>query len=393
MHASPVVQTHSSPSLSLGHSIRRPLPSRPIRFYLQPSTTKIRKKIADNTPQRPERTPSRSPGAMQLSGCLLLSTLHPPIHPVAISMQFGSRESRLEKRTKRFDGMIERLTLDSATLTCVDNVRLRAVLRGVGEAGRVPDVRSSFQILYEDMAPIRMAADLIFPRLESTCDEAASQSQELPKSTSLAVSMDELDAARRLFDAIDADGGGSISKEELEESGLLSIINDGERETGDLTIDGFMEEADTDGDGDVSFVEFATYAASCEQLEGTDLIDVLAAVCKAAEPARTTTLTLSPNPNPNPKPNPGSDPSPGLLALTRRRCHPRPEGVRRRSRPARSSTRCSRRSTSGTASSASTSISLRRRASDACCSAASPAPKCLRCVARRPEGCGLRCVG
>lgn len=221
---------------------------------------------------------------MQLSGCLLLSTLHPPIHPVAISMQFGSRESRLEKRTKRFDGMIERLTLDSATLTCVDNVRLRAVLRGVGEAGRVPDVRSSFQILYEDMAPIRMAADLIFPRLESTCDEAASQSQELPKSTSLAVSMDELDAARRLFDAIDADGGGSISKEELEESGLLSIINDGERETGDLTIDGFMEEADTDGDGDVSFVEFATYAASCEQLEGTDLIDVLAAVCKATVP-------------------------------------------------------------------------------------------------------------
>ena len=63
--------------------------------------------------------------------------------------------------------------------------------------------------------------------------------------------------------------GGSISREELEESGLLSItltlililtltltlpspgllsiINDGERETGDLTIDGFMEEADTDG--------------------------------------------------------------------------------------------------------------------------------------------------
>ena len=68
---------------------------------------------------------------MQLSGCLLLSTLHAPIH---ISMQFGSREARLEKRTKRFDGMIERLTLDSATLTCVDDVRLRAVLRGVGEA-------------------------------------------------------------------------------------------------------------------------------------------------------------------------------------------------------------------------------------------------------------------
>ena len=152
---------------------------------------------------------------MQLSGCLLLSTLHAP--RAAISMQFGSREARLEKRTKRFDGMIERLTLDSATLTCVDDVRLRAVLRGVGEAGRVPDVRSSFQILYEDMAPIRMAADLIFPRLEVTCDEATSQSQSLPKSTSLAVPMVELDAARRLFDAIDADGGGSISREELEE--------------------------------------------------------------------------------------------------------------------------------------------------------------------------------
>ena len=220
---------------------------------------------------------------MQLSGCLLLSTLHAPIHRAAISMQFGSREARLEKRTKRFDGMIERLTLDSATLTCVDDVRLRAVLRGVGEAGRVPDVRSSFQILYEDMAPIRMAADLIFPRLEATCDEATSQSQSLPKSTSLAVPMVELDAARRLFDAIDADGGGSISREELEESGLLSIINGGERATGDLTIERFMAEADTDGDGDVSFAEFATYAASCEQLEGADLVDVLTAVMVRSE--------------------------------------------------------------------------------------------------------------
>ena len=226
---------------------------------------------------------------MQLSGCLLLSTLHAPAlhgwarHRAAISMQFGSREARLEKRTKRFDGMIERLTLDSATLTCVDDVRLRAVLRGVGEAGRVPDVRSSFQILYEDMAPIRMAADLIFPRLEATCDEATSQSQSLPKSTSLAVPMVELDAARRLFDAIDADGGGSISREELEESGLLSIINGGERATGDLTIERFMAEADTDGDGDVSFAEFATYAASCEQLEGADLVDVLTAVMVRSE--------------------------------------------------------------------------------------------------------------
>jgi len=182
--------------------------------------------------------------------------------------------------------MIERLTLDPATLNCVDNVRLRAVLRGVGEAGRVPEVRGSFQILYEDMAPIRMAADLIFPRLESTCDEASSQSQELPaasKAVSLTVSLDELDAARRLFDAIDADGGGSISREELDESGLLNIINDGRKDA--LTIDGFMEGADADGDGDVSFVEFATYAASCEQLEGADLVDVLASVGKAAEPA------------------------------------------------------------------------------------------------------------
>ena len=201
-------------------------------------------------------------------------------------MQFGSRAARLEKRTGRFNGMIERLTLDPATLNCVDNVRLRAVLRGVGEAGRVPEVRGSFQILYEDMAPIRMAADLIFPRLESTCDEASSQSQELPaasKAVSLTVSLDELDAARRLFDAIDADGGGSISREELDESGLLNIINDGRKDA--LTIDGFMEGADADGDGDVSFVEFATYAASCEQLEGADLVDVLASVGKAAEPA------------------------------------------------------------------------------------------------------------
>ena len=191
---------------------------------------------------------------------------------VSPQMQFGNRAARLQKRTARFDGMITKLSLDPATLACVDNTRLRAVLRGVVEAGRAPDVRKAFQVLYEDMAPIRMSADLIFPRLEATVDEATSSSQTLADKASL----EELDAARRLFDAIDADGSGEISREELVGSGLISIINPEEPEG--AAIDSFMSDADTDQSDGVSFVEFATYAASCEQLEGADLADVLAAV-------------------------------------------------------------------------------------------------------------------
>ena len=55
-------------------------------------------------------------------------------------------------------------------------------------------------------------------------------------------------------------------------------------------------------DGDVSFVEFATYAASCEQLDGA----------------------ANPNPNPNPYFNYNPNPNPNLtLTLTLTRCGPR----------------------------------------------------------------------
>ena len=233
---------------------------------------------------------------------LLPPTSHVPVTCRGRSavMQFGSRAARLQKRTERYDGMIAKLTLDSASLACVNDVRLRAVLRGVAEAGRTPEVRSSFQILYEDMAPIRMAADLIFPRLEATVAEAAASSKPLrvlaaqlglpqspmarsAASETSAVPLAELDAARRLFDAIDADGSGEISRDEMVGSGLLGLINPEEPE--ESAIDAFMREADTNDDGGVSFVEFATYAASCEQLDGEDLADVLAAVGKASQAA------------------------------------------------------------------------------------------------------------
>ena len=77
--------------------------------------------------------------------------------------------------------------------------------------------------------------------------------------------------ARALFDFIDSDASGSLSRAELLGSpALLALICD-EGEDGAVAVDRFLRAADTDNDGEISFVELISAAASEPRLQMADV--------------------------------------------------------------------------------------------------------------------------
>merc|ERR1712061_670349 len=73
----------------------------------------------------------------------------------------------------------------------------------------------------------------------------------------LKLSADQLEELKKAFAAIDANGDGVISKDEL--STLLKGLGE---DVGDDVVTEMMNLADTDGDGKVNFEEFCKAASS-----------------------------------------------------------------------------------------------------------------------------------
>lgn len=182
------------------------------------------------------------------------------------------RAHRLRQRAERFDRMLEALSLDAEAIACVEDRRMRQVLEGVAAVDAIPPVRQAFQILHDDLAPVRLAADVLFPALEKTT-QAARETQ-----SGLEIPELELHAARQLFDAIDADGSGGLSRDELHKSGLVCVLDpdlDPDMCQGGVEqeVKRFLTKADLDEDGQISFVEFAIAASSDPRF--TDVLTAL----------------------------------------------------------------------------------------------------------------------
>ena len=73
----------------------------------------------------------------------------------------------------------------------------------------------------------------------------------------MGLSGDQLEELKKAFAAIDANGDGVISKDEL--STLLKGLGE---DVGDDVVTEMMNLADTDGDGKVNFEEFCKAASS-----------------------------------------------------------------------------------------------------------------------------------
>lgn len=169
---------------------------------------------------------------------------------------------------KRFDAMLEACTLSPSAINCIDSPQQRKLFKGVAAANSNSDVRSAFAVVYNDLGPVRVAGDLIFNQLKKTATAAADECRVLPLEDEEA-----LNAARAAFDAMDTDQSHVLDKEELLAStsllAPLRTTDDFDAADDEALVDAILREADADGDGQISFVEWAKWLQLGE--EGTPL--------------------------------------------------------------------------------------------------------------------------
>ena len=184
--------------------------------------------------------------------------------PVSAAAALASRAANKQK----FEAMLAACTLPPAAIEVIDEPKMRTLFRGVAAAAEEPEVRTAFSIVYEDLGPVRVAGDLIFKQLKKIAYDAGNKVAGLEALET--ADADAIAAARSLFDAIDEDASGGLTRDELLASpvllGMLRPRDDAAAVSGHedeaAVVDAFLSSADTDGDGEISFVEFALASAA-----------------------------------------------------------------------------------------------------------------------------------
>jgi len=178
----------------------------------------------------------------------------------------GSAVSAPSKYTQRFDAMVDDFRKHRPQeIDLVDDPRFRELLHSCRSALDDTKVVLAFQVLYEDLAPVRIGGDLIFRKLDRAVQDVRGSESKAPSTRAIVQDaaaaalveekrlaydastkeylaalawpqpiVDEfvarvaaeveretlaLAAARRVFEAVDADGSGALGKSELVEFG------------------------------------------------------------------------------------------------------------------------------------------------------------------------------
>jgi hypothetical protein len=174
----------------------------------------------------------------------------------------STTDSKPSKATLRFDAMLDVFRAHSAAdIDLVTSPRFRGLLRGASAAINNQLLTRAFQVLYEDLGPVRVAGDLIFSKLER---EVAKTKASTTTLNVRALGRDDacVVAARAIFDAVDADASGTVSSEELLGSDLLRSLGQCQDCTCDKvgncqSVAKFMTEIESSHpDGELHFDEF-----------------------------------------------------------------------------------------------------------------------------------------
>jgi len=189
------------------------------------------------------------------------------------------------KHEAKFERMIDELHLPLATVEFIDSSKQRLLFRGVAAGVQEPLILNAFGIIYTDLAPVRVAGDIIFSQLSTVAVDATERASGVvaPRDNDDAWDTDvtSLATSRQFFDILDGDSSGGIDRSELMASPeLLALIHDDAVDDAEAAVDRFMTLADENGDGVISFVEFAYAAATQPRLQVVD--DVLAAALQSS---------------------------------------------------------------------------------------------------------------
>ena len=153
----------------------------------------------------------------------------------------------------KFDSMMTACTLSPKAIECIDDRKMRALFKGVSAAAKEDSVRRAFLIVYEDLGPVRVAGDLIFGQLKKVAENAAARSAVLVDQTDDSEqTLAALSKTRLLFDMLDSDSSGGLSRKELLDSPeLITVLRRDADERDESIIDRFLAVADDNRDGQV----------------------------------------------------------------------------------------------------------------------------------------------
>ena len=113
-----------------------------------------------------------------------------------------------------FDKMLMSVNLSASQQACVDNARIRTLLRGVDAIQEAPTVLRAFQLIYEDMPLLRPAGNFAVSKLATKCRAGEAVHANLERL--LGNEIDHLlPVLRRYFDSINITGDGRASFGEL----------------------------------------------------------------------------------------------------------------------------------------------------------------------------------
>lgn len=134
----------------------------------------------------------------------------------------------LTKLEREFRDMLGQFTVYSERdILSLRDPRMRSLFRGVASGAKEPAVYRAFEVLYDDLYPLRLAGRLVYKKLKELMEESKKERQ---RDIEAIVSRTELDAAeveesRLAFVsvAVELNGDAFLKVEQLAETGLADV--------------------------------------------------------------------------------------------------------------------------------------------------------------------------
>lgn len=174
----------------------------------------------------------------------------------------------LSKLEEEFRAMIEHFAnYSEADLLSIPDPRVRAIFEGVAASAHVAPVYRAFEILFEDLLPLRMAGRLVFTKLKQFMANAVEQRKEeiqrVVHQTGLYEDNRQIEEVRLMFvsTASQLNGNSYLTLEQLRKTGIISATA-----TEVLRFDNadqLLEQLDTARTGRLTFIDLMSGLWDC----------------------------------------------------------------------------------------------------------------------------------
>lgn len=183
----------------------------------------------------------------------------------------NSESSKPSKSGLEFFAMMDEFAqFTERDINSVQNQRLRALFEGVQAGGRDPKVLRAFEVLYEDLIPLRVAGKMIYRNLKEIVTKSTERQkeEEMKLQTIAGLTLDQIDDGRKAFMKLSPDGtDGELSLGQLVDAGVVETMVE---LLGFENFDDLMVEFDQDRNGKLNFEEFMIGIQRCTAGGGDD---------------------------------------------------------------------------------------------------------------------------